>query len=140
MRGIREYFTIITRISITVLKRNETYRLLIRFKNSSLVFAFDRMQPSMQLVVVVAVVFWTPLMTMQKWADSTTTATPWGWSISESARATCFVRRSCTWRRRANISAMRASFDRPMTRRLGMYPMCIYGESDQLTEFLSGDW
>lgn len=49
-----------------------------RFKNSSLVFAVDRMRPSMQLVVVLEPVFSTPRMTMQRWLDSMTTATPWG--------------------------------------------------------------
>lgn len=37
-----------------------------RLKNSSRVFALDRMQPSIQLVVVVAPGFCTPLMTMHK--------------------------------------------------------------------------
>jgi hypothetical protein len=97
-----------------------TQGLSIRRKNSSLVLAVERMRPSIQLVVVDAPVFCTPRITMQRWLDSTTTATPWGCSISERARATCLVRRSWTWRRRENISAMRASLDRPMTRRFGM--------------------
>lgn len=42
------------------------YRLLTRFKNSSLVFALDRIQPNMQLVMVDAEVFSTPLITMHK--------------------------------------------------------------------------
>jgi hypothetical protein len=45
------------------------YFLLIRFRNSSRVFAAERMAPSIQLVVVVAPVFCTPRMTMQKWLD-----------------------------------------------------------------------
>jgi hypothetical protein len=96
------------------------YGLLMRFRNSWRVFSLDRIHPSMQLVVVVAPVFCTPRITIQRWLDSITTATPCGWSISDRASATCLVRRSCTWRRRANISAMRASLERPMTRRLGM--------------------
>lgn len=79
----------------------------------------------MQLVVVVLLVFCTPRMTMQRWEDSITTPTPRGFRTSEMARATCLVRRSCTCSLRENISARRASFDRPRTRRSGMYPMCI---------------
>lgn len=96
-----------------------------RVKNSSLVFALDLMHPNMQLVVVVLLVFCTPRMTMQRWDDSMTTPTPNGLSTSAIARATCFVRRSWTWSRRENISARRASFERPRTRRSGIYPICI---------------
>ena len=98
----------------------------IRFINSSLVFALCLNLPSIQLVVVTAVVFSTPLITIHKCLLSTTTATPCGLKTSEIARATCFVRRSWTWRRRENISAMRASLESPRTRRFGMYPMCIF--------------
>ncbi len=42
------------------------YRRFNRFKNSSLVLALDLIRPSMQLVVVVAGVFWTPRITMQR--------------------------------------------------------------------------
>ena len=65
-------------------------------RNSSRVFALLRMQPSIQLVTVKELVFWTPRMTMHRWLDSMTTATPRGWRTSESARATCLVSRSCT--------------------------------------------
>lgn len=87
-----------------------------RLRNSSLVLALDRMQPSIQLVIVVAVVFSTPLMTIHKWLDSMTTATPWGFKTSEIASATCFVRRSWTCNRRENISARRANLESPRTR------------------------
>lgn len=122
--------------------------------NSSRDFALDRMHPSMQLVVVVAPVFSTPRMTMHKWLDSIMTATPWGFKTSLMASATCFVRRSWTCSRRENISARRASFERPKTLRFGYskeleyvcwrhgkgapgegcppttYPMCIFGLSE----------
>ena len=88
----------------------------IRFKNSSLVFALLRMHPNMQLVTVVAPGFCTPRITMHRWLDSITTATPCGLSTSVMARATCFVRRSWTCRRRENISARRAILERPRTR------------------------
>ena len=42
------------------------YLLFTRFKNSSLVFALDRMQPNMQLVMVDAEVFSTPLITIHR--------------------------------------------------------------------------
>jgi hypothetical protein len=48
----------------------------------------------MQLVVVVLPDFSTPRMTMHKWEDSITTATPWGFKTSAIASATCFVNRS----------------------------------------------
>ncbi len=41
------------------------YRLT-RFRNSSLVLAVERIQPNIQLVTVVELVFWTPRMTMQR--------------------------------------------------------------------------
>ena len=91
-----------------------------RLRNSSLVFALDRIQPNMQLVVVVAPVFCTPRMTIHKWLDSMTTATPCGLRTSLTARATCFVNLSWTCNRRENISARRASFESPRTRPRGM--------------------
>ena len=54
-----------------------------------------------------------------------TTATPRGLMASCTQRATCFVRRSCTWRRRLKVSAMRASFEIPKTSLFGMYAMAI---------------
>ena len=42
------------------------HRLFTRFKNSSLVIALDRIQPNMQLVMVDAEVFSTPLITMHR--------------------------------------------------------------------------
>lgn len=96
-----------------------------RVKNSSRVLALDRIHPSIQLVVVVLLTFCTPRITMQRWEDSITTPTPRGWRTSEIANATCLVRRSWTWSLRENISARRASFDNPRTRRSGMYPICI---------------
>ena len=96
------------------------YLLLRRVKNSSLVFALERIHPSMQLVVVVLEVFWTPRITMHKWPDSITTPTPRGFRTSEIAKATCLVSLSWTWSRRENISARRASLERPRTRRSGM--------------------
>lgn len=94
-------------------------------RNSSLVFAFSRKQPLIQLVVVLAPVFWTPRITIHRWLASTTTATPCGWRISNMASDTCFVSRSWSCSRRENISTMRAIFDSPMTRPSGIYPMCI---------------
>lgn len=96
------------------------YLLLRRLKNSSLVLAVDLILPSMQLVVVLDPVFCTPRMTMHKWLDSMTTATPWGLRTSDNASATCLVRRSWTCSLRENISAIRASLERPRTRPLGM--------------------
>ena len=106
-------------------KRDLYHRLLRRLRNSSLVLALDRIYPSIQLVVVLAPDFCTPLMTMQRWLDSMTTATPNGFKTSAMARATCFVSLSCTCSLRENISAKRASFESPITRRLGIYPICI---------------
>lgn len=56
---------------------------------------------------------------------SITTATPRGFIASWTAIAICLVRRSCTCRRRANVSAMRASLDKPSTRLLGIYAIAI---------------
>ncbi len=56
---------------------------------------------------------------------SMTTATPRGFIASCTQRAICFVRRSCTWRRRLKVSAMRASFEMPKTSLFGMYAMAI---------------
>lgn len=106
---------------------NPPYRLPFRinFINSSLVFALCLNLPSIQLVVVTAVVFSTPLITIQRCLLSTTTATPCGRRTSLNASATCFVSRSWTWSRRANISAILASLESPRTFPFGMYPMCI---------------
>jgi len=62
-----------------LLSDNEVQKFLLRF--SSRPQAAD-----MQLVVVIAPVFYTPRITMQRWLDSTTTATPWAWSTSERTR------------------------------------------------------
>lgn len=94
--------------------------LFNKLRNSSLVFALLRMHPSIQLVDVELPAFSTPRITMQRCELSITTATPCGLSTSEMASATCFVSRSWTWRRRENISARRASLERPMTLRSGM--------------------
>ena len=115
----------------------EYHRLFRRLKNSSLVFALDLIAPSIQLVVVEAPGFWTPLITMQKWLDSITTATPRGFNTSAIARATCFVNLSCTCSLRENISANRANFDRPMTRRFGIYPICIYHNKSGFNHYIS---
>lgn len=109
----------------------QNHLLLTRFKNSSRVFALDRMQPSMQLVVVVAPVFCTPLITMHKWLDSITTATPCGFRTSVMAKATCFVNRSCTCSRRENISARRASLESPSTLPAHL-SACMYNTRDRL--------
>ena len=55
-----------------------------------------------------------------------TTATPLGRIASFTASATCFVKRSCTCKRREKVSAIRASLDRPSTSLLGIYPIEIY--------------
>lgn len=91
-----------------------------RLRNSLRVLDLRSKQPRTQLVIVELDVCWTPRMTMHRWLDSMTTATPWGLSISMMAWATSFVRRSWIWRRRAYISAMRGSLDRPMTVSEGM--------------------
>lgn len=59
---------------------------------------------------------------------SITTATPIGLMASSTARAICLVRRSCTCSLRENVSAIRASLDRPRTWPAfeGMYPMDTY--------------
>lgn len=54
----------------------DVYLRFSKLRNSSLVFALDRMQPNIQLVVVVLLVFCTPRITMHRWLDSMTTATP----------------------------------------------------------------
>ena len=59
---------------------------------------------------------------------SITTATPRGLMASCTAMAICFVRRSCTCRRRLNVSAMRASLERPRTSLFGMYAIAICQE------------
>lgn len=94
---------------------NKIQRRFSKLRNSSRVLALDRIAPSMQLVVVRAVVFSTPLIAMHRWLDSMTTATPRGCNTSSIARATCLVNRSWTCNRRANISASRANLDRPRT-------------------------
>ena len=90
--------------------------LLTKVRNSSLVFALDRIHPNIQLVVAVAPDFCTPLITIQRWLDSITTPTPCGISTSAMASATCLVNLSWTCSLRENISASRASFERPRTR------------------------
>ena len=42
------------------------------------------------------------------------------------AEATCFVKRSCNCNRLANISAILAIFDNPITFLFGIYPTDIY--------------
>lgn len=49
-----------------------------RCRNSSRVSLLVSKHPSMQLVKVVALVFSTPRITIHRWLDSMTTATPWG--------------------------------------------------------------
>jgi hypothetical protein len=56
-----------------------------RLKNSFLVFSRFSMHPSTQLVIVVALVFSTPRITMHRWLDSMTTATPCGFNTSMTA-------------------------------------------------------
>ena len=58
-----------------------------------------------------------------KW--KTTTATPRGFRISMIANATCFVSRSCNCNLLANISAILAIFESPITFLFGIYPMDI---------------
>jgi len=64
---------------------------------------------------------------VRTYVASMTTATPRGLMASCTQRAICFVRRSCTWRRRLKVSAMRASFEMPKTSLFGMYAMAICG-------------
>lgn len=91
----------------------------IKLRNSCRVFARSLNTPNMQLVTVDAPGFWTPLIAMHMCSASMTTATPCGVIASSNARATCFVRRSCTCSLRAKVSAILANLERPMTRRLG---------------------
>jgi hypothetical protein len=51
-------------------------------------------QPRAQLVIDVALVFWTPRITMHRWLDSTVTMTPCGLMGFAMAWATSLVRRS----------------------------------------------
>lgn len=129
------------------LMASESYPLCKSARNSSLSEAHDRMDPSMLLVIVVLPTFCMPRMAMQRWEDSMTTPTPRGFSISKMASATCLVRRSCTWSLRENISAKRASLERPRTQRSGIYPMCICHAKSVLCDwagckglYLSGEW
>ena len=89
-------------------------------RNSSRVLAEVRKQPNMVEVTVEAEALCTPLITIHMWLASMTTATPCGWIASSIARAICLVIRSCTWRRRPNVSASLASLDKPRTFLLGM--------------------
>lgn len=66
----------------------------MREKNSPRVLDLDSKHPSTQLVTVDVAVCSTPRITMHKWLDSMTTATPCGFNISMIALATSFVRRS----------------------------------------------
>jgi hypothetical protein len=104
----------------TLAPESNHHRLPSRLKNSSLVFALFLIAPNIQLVVVIAPGFCTPRITIHKCELSITTATPCGFNTSLNARATCFVNRSCTCNLRENISAIRASFESPITRREGM--------------------
>jgi hypothetical protein len=72
------------------------------------------------MVMVREFCFSTPRIIMHMWYASITTPTPRGWSTSSMAFATCSVSRSCTWSRRANMSTMRGSLERPTMRRCGM--------------------
>lgn len=88
---------------------------LTRCINSSLVFVLFLNAPNILLVMVVAVVFSTPLITMHKWLLSMTTATPNGLKIASMAIATCLVNLSCSCNRLANISAILANLLNPRT-------------------------
>ena len=81
----------------------------------------DVLRPSGVGVVIEAAHFCTPRIIMQKWAASITTPTPRGCSTSMIASAIWSVSRSCTCRRRAKMSTIRAAFDRPMMRPWGTY-------------------
>jgi hypothetical protein len=128
-----------TAIKIDELNRGPDgiHRPLMSVKNSSRVFCWVRKQPIMHEVVVIAPGFCTPRMVMhmclpydeqrgivpagrKAYVASMTTATPRGLIASSTARAICFVSRSWTCRRRANVSAIRASFEMPRTSWLGM--------------------
>jgi len=75
-----------------------------------------RKPPSTADVIVNAPGFLTPRSVIQVCSASMTTITPTGASLSKSVCAICCVKRSWTCKRRANISAMRASFDKPIIR------------------------
>ena len=51
-----------------------------------------------------------------------TTPTPSAFAASWMASATCYVRRSWIWSRRAKQSTMRAIFETPSTLLFAMYP------------------
>ncbi len=75
----------------------------------------------MQEVTATEFCFSTPRIIMQKCIASITTPTPRGWMVSCIVSAIWVVSRSCTWRRRANMSTSRGIFERPTTFPFGMY-------------------
>ena len=81
--------------------------------NSARVRESSLNRPRMALVVVDEFCFSTPRIAMHRCTPSSTTATPTGLSNSCTASAIWVVRRSCTCKRRAYRSVMRANLDSP---------------------------
>src|SRR5579871_2738847 len=90
-------------------------------RNSSRATLLLRNSPSMALVTVWGRCFSTPRIIIQKWLASHLTATPRGAMASWIASATCWVRRSCTCSRRANMFTIRGILLSPMTFFAGKY-------------------
>ena len=74
-----------------------------------------RNEPSILLVIMDTPRLWMPRVVMHSCAASITTPTPRGCSTSLMQRAISAVIFSCTWKRRANTSTTRASFEMPTT-------------------------
>src|SRR5262245_59581341 len=86
-----------------------------RLRNSLRVFWFSLNAPSIELVTAIECCFSTPRMIMHKCWASMTTATPFGLTLYWMVSATSFVSRSCTCKRRANMSTSRGILLSPMT-------------------------
>src|SRR5690606_16326804 len=92
----------------------------IRLRNSLRVAALLRNWPSITEVTIEEFCFSTPRIIMHMCWASMTTATPAAPVTFSMASAICRVRFSWICRRRAYMSTMRATLDRPSTLPLGM--------------------
>ncbi len=81
----------------------------------------SRNAPSITEVNICEFCFSTPRIIMHMCWASITTATPEALVTWRTASAICRVRFSWICRRRANMSTIRATFDRPSTLPVGMY-------------------
>src|SRR5690625_3592082 len=107
-------------ISIENAEQGSVQRFSIPCRNSWRVRGSVLKTPRMALVRVVELCFSTPRIIMHMWCASVTTASPSGCSSPVRASAICEVMRSCSWKRRANTSTMRANLLSPRIFRLGM--------------------